>query len=144
MAKDEKDPVDQALDLLLYAPIGLAYEAKDLLPKLAKRGKAQADLMRVAGEFAVRNSQGDIESFIRAAAAAAGFGPTADADADDGDTEAASLPLDDYDEMIASDIVKLLDDLDAEQLRAVQAHELRGRGRVTILNKIDRLLGDDG
>ena len=49
---DERTVVDQALDLLVYAPLGLALEAKDMLPKLAERGRGQIALARVAGRFA--------------------------------------------------------------------------------------------
>ena len=38
---DHKSPVDQALDLLVYAPLGFALDARTLLPKLVARGRTQ-------------------------------------------------------------------------------------------------------
>jgi hypothetical protein len=141
MTSDDKNPKDQALDLFVYAPLGLAYEAKDLLPKLAKRGKGQADLLRVAGEYALKNAQGDIEGFLRSAVTAAGLTPD-ESDVPESDTGGESPPLPNYDDLIASDIVKLLESLEVEQVLAVRAYEQAGRGRVTVLNKIKRLTGE--
>ena len=38
---DDDDVTEKLLDALVYAPLGLALEAKDLLPKLAERGEAR-------------------------------------------------------------------------------------------------------
>lgn len=59
----EKSPRDQALDLLFYGPLGLALEARELLPKLAERGRKQLDnqttTARMIGEFAVKTGRGE-------------------------------------------------------------------------------------
>ena len=49
MDDQDKSIVDQALDLLVYAPLGMALEARDLLPKLADRGRGQVALARLEG-----------------------------------------------------------------------------------------------
>jgi hypothetical protein len=53
-------PLDAALDLLVYAPFGLALTAAEEIPKLAAKGRAQLGgqvaMARVVGQFAV--SQG--------------------------------------------------------------------------------------
>ena len=54
---DNKTPVDAALDLLLYAPIGLVLEARNLVPQLAERGRQQVTMARMVGQFAVRQGQ---------------------------------------------------------------------------------------
>lgn len=51
---DQRTPIDDLVDLLLYAPVGLLYEYEDVLPKLVKRGKSQVQLARVLGTMAVR------------------------------------------------------------------------------------------
>ncbi len=58
---------------------------------------------------------------------------------DDPPVEAADLAIPDYDLLAASQVVKRLDALDAEQLDAIRRHEEAGRGRRTILHKITRL-----
>ena len=40
-APDPRKVAEAALDVFVYAPMGLALEAKDLLPKLAERGRNQ-------------------------------------------------------------------------------------------------------
>lgn len=49
------------------------------------------------------------------------------------------LAIPDYDLLAASQVVKRLDALDADQLDAIRRHEEAGRGRRTILHKIARL-----
>jgi len=47
------DPVEQLLDLFVYAPLGFVVDAKRVVPELAERGRAQAGVARMIGEFAV-------------------------------------------------------------------------------------------
>lgn len=54
---DSKNPMDQLVDLLLYAPVGLAYEYEDVLPKLIKRGKSQVQLAKVLSQMAAQQGQ---------------------------------------------------------------------------------------
>lgn len=60
---DRKPPVDAALDVLLYAPLGFALEARSLLPKLVERGRNQVSMAKVMGQFAVQ--QGQVEAAKR-------------------------------------------------------------------------------
>ena len=53
--------------------------------------------------------------------------------------EPLELAIPDYDLLAASQVVKRLDALDADQLDAIRRHEEAGRGRRTILHKIARL-----
>jgi hypothetical protein len=54
---DEKNPVEQALDVLLYAPIGLAFSARELLPTLVEKGRAQLGMAKMVGQFAAQQGQ---------------------------------------------------------------------------------------
>jgi hypothetical protein len=54
---------------------------------------------------------------------------------------AAKLPIPDYDELSASQVVEHLDGLQPEELLAVRAYEDAHRGRRTILFKIDQVTG---
>ncbi len=62
-APEPKGPVDQALDLLVFAPLGFALEARTLVPKLVDRGRQQVDgqvtMARMVGQFAVRQGQSE-------------------------------------------------------------------------------------
>jgi len=52
---------------------------------------------------------------------------------------AADLPIPDYDELSASQVVQRLTGLTPSELEAVWAYEAGGRGRKTVLGAIDRL-----
>jgi hypothetical protein len=45
--------VDHAVDLFVYAPIGLFFEGATLLPLLVEKGRSQVTMARVIGKFAV-------------------------------------------------------------------------------------------
>jgi hypothetical protein len=47
------DPVEHLLDLFVYAPLGFVVDAKRVVPELAEKGRAQAGMARMIGEFAV-------------------------------------------------------------------------------------------
>lgn len=50
---DVQGAVDQAMDLVLYAPLGFALEARRLLPTFVARGRQQVQMARLVGQFAV-------------------------------------------------------------------------------------------
>jgi hypothetical protein len=54
---DDKNPVDQVLDVFLYAPVGLVFSARELLPKLAEKGRTQLGMAKMLGQFAVQQGQ---------------------------------------------------------------------------------------
>lgn len=58
---DEKTPFDHALDVLVYAPFGLALSVRDLLPQLAEKGRqqltGQVTMAKMVGQFAVQQGQ---------------------------------------------------------------------------------------
>ena len=60
---DHKKPVDQMLDLFVYAPLGFALDARALLPKLIDRGRDQVTnqvtMARMMGQFAVQQGQSE-------------------------------------------------------------------------------------
>lgn len=64
-----QDPAEQFLDLLVYAPLGLLMEARDLVPKLAEKGRqrmgGQVTVARMIGEMAVRQGQRRAEKVIQ-------------------------------------------------------------------------------
>jgi hypothetical protein len=56
---DQKKPVEQALDLFVFAPLGFALEARGLLPKLVERGRQQVTMAKMMGQFAVQQGQSE-------------------------------------------------------------------------------------
>lgn len=61
--KGERTPLDEALDLFVYAPVGLALTAAEELPRIVERGRevlgSRVDLARVLGRVAI--NQGRVE-----------------------------------------------------------------------------------
>ena len=53
MTDETKSPAELLLNACVYAPIGLALEARNLLPTLAERGRNHVNLARVVGQFAL-------------------------------------------------------------------------------------------
>lgn len=66
---DDKTPLDSALDLFVYAPLGLALSIRDLVPQLAEKGRAtvtgQTQMARMVGQFAVQMGQQEAEKRLR-------------------------------------------------------------------------------
>jgi hypothetical protein len=225
----DQNPLERAVDLFVFAPIGVAMFAKDTVPtfmkmfvsrgetELAHRKKAlhdQVNQYRSVGKFAVRyggpevrrQAEGKLDGARRVAEetftglvvprlpgssandesvepvapvkpapvkdaptrkkpakvvtrAAEPAPPTAKANAAaaNGKAKAGSmvppvespidhpiesaLPIPEYDQLSASQVVERLDGLTSAELEAVRAYELAHRGRSTILGKIMQLTG---
>lgn len=60
----DRSPLQLAADLLVYAPMGFAAVARDLLPTLAERGRSevasQVSLARIVGQLVVRQGQDEL------------------------------------------------------------------------------------
>jgi hypothetical protein len=221
---DEKPPVEKAVELLVYAPVGMALYVRDMLPSMVgifvARGKREVAAHRmppappvapppippevkrridesvgmarvmaeggfgvarevagsgigvardVAGSaltqfLARRGTNGDamVDDAPPAAPERPGPAPAAPATSTpapapaparaaeppvppdaawkaDGFAEKAALPIPDYDELSASQVVERLEGLDHESLEAIRRYETDHRGRNTILGKIAQL-----
>lgn len=70
MTQDQRSPLESALDLFVYAPVGLALTAVEELPKLAEKGRAQVQsqisIARVVGQFAVAQGRKQLEKRLGA------------------------------------------------------------------------------
>ena len=163
------DPAEQLLDLLVYAPLGLLLEARDLVPKLADKGRrrmgGQVTVARMIGELAVRQGQRQAERVIQRLReqpprpASSTSAPSGEADPANGHrpapsaattpssaaspatAEASSLAIPGYDTLSASQVVPRLEGLSAAELEAIRDYEEATRARKTILTRIDQLLG---
>lgn len=69
---DQRSPLENALDLLVYAPVGLALTVAEELPKLAAKGRSQVQgqvtIARMVGQFAVAQGRKEIEKRLGGAA----------------------------------------------------------------------------
>ena len=57
---DRKSPLQQALDLFVYAPLGLLMNAEEIVPQLVEKGRQQVTMARMFGQMAVQ--QGSAEA----------------------------------------------------------------------------------
>jgi hypothetical protein len=167
---EKRSPLDQTLDLFLYAPLGLALAARDELPKLIERGRtqvqAQATMARMVGKFAVNQGQKEAEKLVHRLTGDAptafspqtggpGTGtakkttPVARAQAPTGGNGSTPRPSDDelaipgYDALAASQVVPRLAGLAPDELEAVRRYEAATRNRRTILARIQQLQSTD-
>ncbi len=53
----DRTPIDQALDVLVYAPIGLLLDGRSVVRDLAERGRSHAVGARMVGQFALAQGQ---------------------------------------------------------------------------------------
>ncbi len=162
MSDDDALP-DQLLDLLVYAPLGFVLEAKELLPKLAERGRGQVTLTRLAGKVAAQQGRGEVarlvDEVVAAAATILGTDTARDPDQAEAEAEAEAEaggevdpelrdplaapdpePLEGYDQLTAAQLIPKLAELDAQTLAAVEAYEQANRQRSTVLNRTAQLL----
>jgi len=160
LVTEEKSPLDQALDLFVYAPLGLAVTARTQLPDMVAKGRAQIEgqvtVARFIGEFAVKQGKTEIEKRLNALsptpapepepapAPVAEPGPVvaetlpASAPARPA-PPAADLAIPGYDALSASQVVQRLAGLASAELEQVRAYEVATRGRKTVLTKITQL-----
>lgn len=168
MTKRQDDPAEQLLDLLVFAPIGLLLEARDLLPRLAEKGReqlgGQVTVARMVGELAVRQGQRQADKFVdrlrqsqaRPADEGTRSGAAPSPAPEKGEGGAAPRPsrpskpapatpgssalaIPGYDTLSASQVLPRLEGLSPEELVAVRGYEEATRSRKTILSRIDQL-----
>ena len=159
---EEKNPIEQALDVFVYAPIGFALSARKWLPQLAEEGRqrlqAQSMMAKMIGQMAVNQGKIEVEKRLQAyveggqpkpAPSASPPPPPAEAESDElplppheqgnGHFDDDHLAIPGYDALSASQVVQRLEGLNGTELDAVRAYEEATRGRKTILAKIDQL-----
>lgn len=67
----DRTSLERAVELLVYAPLGLVFMAKEELPRLIAKGRqgagGQMGMARVVGQFAVHQGQREAGKFLRQA-----------------------------------------------------------------------------
>ena len=69
---DHKNPIEQALDVFVYAPLGLLFSARETIPQLAEKGREYVAAARVMGDFALGQGREQAERVVRQAGGQAG------------------------------------------------------------------------
>ncbi len=160
-----KRPIDQLLDLFVYAPLGFVLNLDEVVPQLIEKGHQQVNMARMFGQFAVET--GTKEARKRVEGLADRRGPQTDGAAASPPSPVVPVPVetvpltdDDpapvsevavvvpsvdelgipgYDSLSASQVVPRLDGLSSEERDAVRRYEAAHRGRKTILSKLAQL-----
>jgi hypothetical protein len=52
---ERKSPIEQALDLFFYAPLGFLLNAQEVVPELIEKGHQQVVVARMFGKFAIES-----------------------------------------------------------------------------------------
>ena len=159
-----KSPIHRALDVFVYAPLGLVVSAREMVPTLAEKGREAVTNARAMGEFALGMGQEEATKVVRnlfpGQRRPASGSPRGDGAGPASQTYAASpsgaaaapaprafpsapaavtLAIPGYDALSASQVVPRLEGLNAPELEAVRAYEESGRGRKTVLSRIAQL-----
>ena len=69
---EQKNPIEQALDVFVYAPLGFLFSARETVPQLAEKGRQYVAAARAMGEFALGQGKEQAERAVRQAGDQAG------------------------------------------------------------------------
>jgi len=165
---EDKSPVEKAVELMVYAPVGFVNFMRTMLPGWIEQGRQevtkQVGTAKVMTEYAVTQGRKDAEKRVIQAAEmvsnlsarrqppppARSAPPTSAASAPSAAAapvvssngprpSADNLAIPGYDSLAASQVVQRLGGLSSAELDAVRAYEESTRGRRTILNKVGQL-----
>jgi hypothetical protein len=166
----QTNPLRRTLDLFVFAPFGVVLTVAEDLPGLISKGRERLEQeisnARVVGEFVVGQGQREMTKLVgNLLSRDRGEQPArSEATEATGDTPGQSNPpasppappkpapnpadavlvehaLAGYDTLSASQVVRRLESLGPEELRAVHRHEASHRNRRTILNRTNQILG---
>src|SRR5207245_3988609 len=69
---EHKNPIEQALDVFVYAPLGFILSARETIPELAEKGRGYVAAARAMGEYALGQGREQAERAVRQAGDQAG------------------------------------------------------------------------
>lgn len=77
----DDNPLEQLIELFVYAPIGMLYEYPEVLPRLIKKGRSQVQLAKFFGQMAAKQRGASIPDQVIPGAGTAGAAGAQAADA---------------------------------------------------------------
>ncbi len=162
-----KSPLDHAVDLLVYAPLGFAVAARDALPDLIDKGRqqlgGQMSTARMMGQMAVAQGQREADKAMAQVwerladlklfperrppwpppepePPTSPSWPETPAEPEPATSlSAEDLAIPGYDSLSAPQVVQRLAGLSSEELELVRQYEAGTRHRKTILTRISQL-----
>ncbi len=158
---DESPALRRALDVLVYAPVGAVVTVVEDLPQFVAKGRRRVETdirnARFVGEWVVMTGRREIVRRVgrlthaepatptpagasdRSSSRAAPPTPSRP-DAEPADGALVERALAGYDTLSAAQVVRRLESLGPDELRAVHRYEASHRHRRTILNRASQLL----
>ena len=160
---EDKNAIERVLDLLVYAPLGLAFSAGQVFAELAEKGRQQVIAARMLGGYTIKHpesvagvlglplgrpqpSPAPEAPVATPAPAAPEAGEVSGQASGEGNGQVpapprptADLAIPGYDTLSASQVVQRLSGLSEGELEAVRVYEEAGRHRKTILTKVAQL-----
>jgi hypothetical protein len=64
---EHKNPIEHALDVFVFAPLGFILSARQTIPELAEKGRQYAAAAKMMGEFAIGQGREQAEKAVRQA-----------------------------------------------------------------------------
>lgn len=134
---DPKSAAEELVDMVFFAPLGLALECLDRFPELVARGRKQTSFAQSLGKMALggfgrRTPSSRPEPSTPPSAAGADGTPV--------DAGVATPPLEDVTAMTAREAIEWIAEVPVDRLGEVEAAERAGKGRVTVLRAIERTM----
>lgn len=146
----DREPLEVARELFVYAPIGIASRFSKDLPSLIEEGRSKYSVAKVVGTFAAKQGKRQFEDRVRNAADAF-FGystqsaqhttpePEVVDETQSSVSDSAHLAIVRYDTLSATQVLAQLANLTSQQRDAIAAYESTTRNRHTILKRIEQL-----
>jgi hypothetical protein len=134
---------EKVLDVVVYAPIGLATQVSTDLPTLVKVGRERVQVARWVGEMAVTFGRRELERRLTQASHTPVLEPVVALPlAVVASHEPPAQPFEGYEQLAAAQVVQLLGRLPHAELVMVRDYEQAHRQRRTVLAKLQQLLGE--
>ena len=151
MASPASTPLERAIAVAVFAPIGFGAQLADDFPGTVTKARQQIAFARFIGKMAVDQGAIELRRRLTPPAARSDSDRSRAPQPDEANNEAAEegtvklalglaeLALPDYDQLPASHIVSKLSGLTPNELDALEAYEMAHRHRRTVLGKILQL-----
>ena len=134
---------ERVLDVFVFAPVGIAETCARWVPRVIATGRQRVEQQvrtaRWIGEMAVGMGRTRLSSRFHRTAPPPHTAASSTSDVEDR-VPSLDEPFDGYDSVPASDLVAMLARLTRAELESVRRYETAGRGRRTVLARLDQLL----